>query len=237
MKKILVSILVLIMIGVHGYVFAGPLDKFKKDDSSKESKKIDIEGLTAREVVVKTKVLNAEIAFAGALIEIQTGAGNKESAEKLKTARENARAKKEGTEDLKVLVAEVNKAVDELDKIDLQAKMDASYARKNLGKSILYLGAGTLLDISASNDAKNLLAEATDALKAVQASPMTYGLSSVTKVKSVVDTTKFIAENIPSQANSIQKITGKLIDYAKANKIEVPSQAELEKKSKEMEKE
>jgi hypothetical protein len=66
---------------------------------------------------------------------------------------------------------------------------------------------------------------------------MQYGPSSVSNLNTVLATTTFVASYIPPQVNSIQGVSGKLVEYAKNNKIGTPSKEEMESASKDMAKE
>lgn len=66
---------------------------------------------------------------------------------------------------------------------------------------------------------------------------MQYGVNALGTVKGVIDTSSFVANNIPTQVKSIQGVTSKLIDYAKTNKIATPSNEEIAAAAKNMEKE
>jgi hypothetical protein len=215
----------------------GPFDVrdiLSKDDD--KGKKVDIDGLTARGSALVGKVSKATIAFGEAVIEMQYAVGNAAAAEKLKGAIDNAKSKKdEGT--TKVLVGEVNNAINEMNQIDLQAKMDLEKARISLGKSLLKLGSGSLLDASALSEAKAMLAEATSALSHVKSSPMKYGPTALKNVQSAMSASQFTVDNVPPQVNSVATFSDKLREYAKTNKIETPSKEQTELMAKDMEKE
>lgn len=236
MNKKLALFIVTTVVLIPTLIFAGPFDLFKKSGGTAGSSKVDIQALTNRSASIISKVYLANVGFAEASANILDAVGNAESAEKLKTTLSNVKGKKD-IESLKSLVGEVNNAVDQLNKIDLQAKIDLVKARISLGKSILNFGAGTILDLSVVPDAKALFADAKNALQTVQAAPMQYGPTAVSSVTAVVTAAQFIVESIPVQAQNIQTFGDKLIQYAKTNGIEVPSQADIEKRSKEMEKE
>lgn len=237
MNRSITFILVTTILLLPALVFAGPFDMLKKGDDSKGGAKVDVNGLSGRATTLIVKVAKATISFGEAVVEIQYAVGKAASAEKLKAAIDNAKAKKDDTDNIKALVGEVNNAVNEMNKVDLNSQIDLTKARVSMGKSILNFGVGVIMDMGAVSDAKTLMAEATNALKTVQAAPTQYGPAAVKNVQSVITSSQFVVENIPPQANSIQIFSGKLMDYAKTNKIELPSQAEIDKKAKDMEKE
>lgn len=236
MRKLIIAVMVCGLLAAPATVFAwGPPSISKGGDSG--AAKVDVKALTGKELLIKVKVHNATVTLANSLAEIKSACGDAASAEKLKSTIKDCQAKKDDIEKTKVLIAEVNKAAEEVNKIDLQAKVDLSKARKSLGKSLLYLGAGILLDLSAVNDAKALMNDVSSGLKAVQASPMTYGPSAARDLTSALNTTKFVSETVPPQASSAQQLTKKLVEYAKTNKIEIPSAKDQEALAKDMEKE
>jgi len=209
-------------------VGAGMLDSITKKGSDSGGAAVDVNALSVRGTGIIGKVRAATINLGESLIYIYTACGNKQSAEKLQASIDALKAKKDDSDQLKKSVGDVNNAASEINQIDLQSKMDAAKARSNLGKSILKLGAATIIDLSAANDSKQLVTDSQSALKAVQANPMKYGASAVSNIKGVLDTSSFVANNIPTQVKSIQGVTVKLVDYAKINKISTPSKQEIE---------
>lgn len=198
---------------------------------------VDVNALTARSTNMKNQVANATIALGSGLVEIMNACGQKTEAAKLQATIDASKSKKDDIEKTKQLISEVNAASKEVSQIDLQSKMDQSAARQSLGKSILYLGSGALCDLSAAAAAKTLVTDLTSAISSVKSSPTSYGPSALTNLAAALDASKFVVENVPSQAATTQELTKGLIKYAQTNKIEVPTQAEMEKQAKDMEKE
>lgn len=241
MKKRIVPILVatlfaLLSLGCSGMSgMPGGLDK--SGGGTAGGSKVDIDAIDKQSAKIVIKVVLANIAFAKSSADILEAVGKSESAEKLRATVANIKDNPNKKEGLKTLVDSVNNAQSELNKIDLTSSLELSKARLFLGKSILEFGAGVILDLSSANDAKKLLTDAKDAIQQVKAAPMQYGPSALKSLNEIFEVSKFIAESIPSQATNIQTFTTKLIDYAKTNKIELPSQSEIEKRSMDMEKE
>ncbi len=225
-RKLLMGFCVLLFVSVLiSAVFAGPFDLLKKDSGTK----VDAAALSNRSAMVMTKVRLATIAFAESIINVQMAVGKKEEAEKLKAVVENVKAKKDDNENTKKLIAEVNNATADLEKVDFKAKMDKSMADKFLSKAILDIGAGLVLDGLAVSDTKTLLTDA-------QAAVTKVSFTEIIKVKDVVSVSQFVAKEVPVQINSVQKLNTKLIDYAKSNKMPLPSKKDIEDKTKDMEK-
>ena len=199
--------------------------------------KADVEALATRDGVLKLRVNKATVSLAKGVAEIQHAVGKAAEAEKLEATLVEAQKNPSDVEQTKKLVSEVNNANDSLKNIDLNASMNKEEARKRLGKSLLYLGAGSLLDAQATLDAKNLITDITNGIKAVKASPASYGLSTISDLYSGLNTAKFVAETVPAQISTIAELIRGLKKYAQTNKIEVPSKQEMEALSKDMEKE
>jgi|GEM_PF-670091 len=236
MKNTIKTAVLIAVMAVPTWAVGGLLDQLVPGLPKKDEAKIDVVALTGRGTLMIAKVSRATIALGEAVMETAYAVGNAAAAEKLKGAIENAKAKNDEST-TKVLVGEVNNAVGELDKIDLQAKMDAAKARASMGKALLNLGVGMLLDASAVSDAKGLTTDSINALTAVKASPMQYGPSAVVNVQSAMAAAMFTTENIPPQLASVATFTTKLKEYAQTNKIEVPSKEQIEQTAKTMEKE
>lgn len=237
MKKRIVLILVVTFLVLPNLVCAGMFDAFKKSGGSGGGSKVDINALAKRSGIIIGKVYSANIAFAESSADILEAVGKAQDAEKLRATVSNIKNKKDkDIEGLKTCVNLVNNAQEELSKIDLKSSLELAKARIFLVKSILEFSAGGILDLSAVNDAKTLLTEAKDGIQQVKAAPMQYGPSALNSLNEIIEVSKFIVESIPGQANNIQMFVNKLVDYAKTNKIEIPSQSEIEKRANELEK-
>ncbi len=190
--------------------------------------KVDADALSSRSTAVMKNVRIGTIAFAESLVNIEIALGHKEQAEKLQQAINNVNEKKDDPAVMKVLVEENNKAADELAKVDLKSNIDKEKAKSNLATSILKIGVGVIFDGIAVKDAAVLLKDSKDAVKSVS-------FTAVGKVKDVISTTTFVGTEIPPQISNLQKISGKLIDYAQTNGIPTPSKEDIAKKVKELE--
>jgi len=189
--------------------------------------KVDSDGLSKRSAAIVSKVRLATISFSEALINVAEAVGNKEAAERLQQAMKNAKENKNDEKALKALVAEENKAIAEMEKVDFKASMNKEKAKENLGSAILKIGIGVIFDGIAVKDATVLLKDAQAAVKQVS-------FTAVGQIKDVISTSQFVVTEIPTQVNSIQKVSGKLVDYAKVNGIPTPSTSDIKKKASEM---
>lgn len=198
---------------------------------------VDVKGLTSRETMIRIHVNKATVTLANGLIEVQKACGKAAEAAKLEATLAEAKKNPSDIETTKQLCAEVNNASNELKKVDLNASMDKGEARKRLGKSLLYLGSGSLVDMQAANDAKALVGDITNGINSVKAAPMSYGLSAAKDLASGLSTAKFVSGAIPGQLGTIAEMTKGLVKYAQTNKIDLPSDKEKEEMAKGMGKE
>lgn len=236
MRKIIgMAAIMAVLAGTQAFGFGIP--GFGGDDKKDSAATVDVKSLTKRDETLKTRVNRATVSLASGVIEVQHATGRAAEAAKLQAVVEEAKKNPSDIEATKTLSAAVDNAVVEQKKIDLNAAMNKAEAKKRLGTSLLHLGAGTLTDMKAANDAKKLMTDITNSIKVVQASPMKYGMSAVSDLQSALGTTKFVAEAIPTQVSSISELTKGLVKYANTNKIPVPSAKEQEKQSAGMEKE
>lgn len=220
MKRIGIgSLTILLVIFMVSSAMAFDLPGMKKDNKAK----VDVDGLSKRSDSLMNKVRLATISFAEGIVLVQIAVGQKEEAEKLQQAINTAKEKKEDQNATKALVGEVNNATASLSKINLNSQLSKEKAQESLGTSILKIGIGVIIDGFAVKDASALLQESQAAVKQVS-------FTAVGKVKDVINVTQFVAQEIPTQASSLQQYSGKLIDYAKANGIPTPSKEDIQKK-------
>ena len=199
--------------------------------------RVDVNVLTAREGSLKLRVNKATVMMANGLVEIQKASGKAAEAARLEAILAEAQKNPSDIEGTKKLCAEVNNASEAMKAVDLDATMNKEEARKSLGKSLLHLGAGMMVDLQASNDAKTLVTDITNSAKVVKAAPLTYGVSAVTKLASGLSTAKFVAETVPTQLTTIADLTSGLVKYAQTNGIEIPTEQEQKQHAATMERE
>ncbi len=228
MKRIISLVVFVVMLAAGLQAFGWGLPSVGGDDKKESGAKVDVKALTAREAKIKISVNMATESLAEGLVQIQKACGMAAEAAKLQALIEEAKKNPADIELTKKLAKAVDEASEALKKVDMAATMNKEEGRKNLGKSLLNLGAGSLLDLKASNEAKGLVTDITNSIKTVQASPMTYGASAVKDLNSGLNTAKFVAETMPGQISTIADLTKGLTKYAQTNKIELPSQKEME---------
>ncbi len=230
MKKIILSSLVAVFISISSIAYAGPFD-FLDNNSSTE-----VTALSQKSDYINTKVGKASISFSKSVQDMLIALNRKEQAEKMKALTEEVSKKKNDTELQKKLIQATNNALEELNTIDLQGKLDSEESQNKLYNSILNMGAGIEMDAKAIQDSQDLGDASERTMNLVKSDPIRYGLSSISTVQSVLSTTKFVAENIPTQMNNVQKFSLKLADYAKTNKLKIPTADDIQKKAASMEK-
>lgn len=233
MKKTLVLCLMVAIVAVSGQAFAGWAIPGVSTGSAPA---VDVNALTARSTVIKHQVANASIALGNGLVEILNACGKKTESVRLQATIDAAKSSKDDTEKTKQLITDENTASNEVNNMDLQSQMDKTMAQKSLGKSMLFLGSGALCDASAVVASKGLVTDTTKAISNVKSSPTSYGPSALTNLSSALSAANFTVENVPPQMNTTQELMKNLNKYAQTNKIELPSQTEMEKSAKDMDK-
>lgn len=205
--------------------------------SKSDGGKVDLEVLATREGRIIVAVKLATVSFLESYAHIYEAVGKKEEAEKLSAMAKELKASPNDKEKIKEGVGVVNNANKELKDIDLNKALNEELAKKYLGESILNLGAGIVLDGIAVPDAASLLKDAKDAMVKVKASPMTYGPGALAKLGDIVAIATFISSDVATQLDSVAGVSKKIYEYATLKGIPVPTQEEINKKAKALEKE
>jgi len=135
---------------------------------------------------------------------------------------------------LKVLMTEVNTDATDIAKLNLQTKIDKEAAKKEMRESLLYLGAGIIVDTKVVSDTKTQIDQTKSAIASLSADPTK--ISTVGTLKALLDTLLFLLNNVPGQLNSMSAVNKGLNDYAKANAIDTPSDKDVKKQSDDMQK-
>lgn len=237
MKKLIgVCVIVAALAGTQAFGFGIP--GFGGGDKKESGEKVDVQALTAREASLKKNVIQSAITLAKGLAEVEYAVGNEAMAAKLEAVAKEAEAKPNDLENVKENVLPLtNNAGKELKAMDLNAKVNKQEGQKRIGKSILYLGSASMVNLKAANDGQGLVTDITKGLNSVKSSPMSYGPTAVKQLTSGLNTAKFVAETMPGQVSTIAELSKGLVKYANTNKIALPSEKDKEKMAKEMEKE
>ncbi|MCM0080475.1 hypothetical protein L4X63_02625 [Geomonas sp. Red32] len=224
MRKV-IGLMAMVLMLSSTQSFGGMFDMIggaKKDSGQK----VDVKALTAREATIKLRVNAATVTLAGSVAQVQKACGMAAEAAKLEATIEEAKKNPQDMEKTKVLCSAVNNAGSAINKLNLASSINLADARTSLGKSLLLLGAGSLLDLQAVNDAKGLTSDISKGINDVKSSPTTYGFSAVKDLTSGLSTAKFVAETIPGQLGTITDLSKGLVKYAQANKIPLPTEKE-----------
>ena len=220
MKRWALGFIVFFLFCMTGCLLGGLVGK-------KDAAKVDVDELSKRSFYIMTLIREASISYSGAIISIEEANGKKEETEKLKQLVANLKANP-NKENNKVLIQEENKVVADIEKNNDLGKINAAEGKKFIGEAILSFSIGILLDGTAETEGAALLNDGKFAL--TQSSPTT-----VVKVKDIVDVGTFMTEEIPRQEKNMKPFSEKLVDYF--NGIPYLSAAEIAKKAKEVEKE
>jgi len=217
MKKVVAGFTLVVLFCFSGFVWAqlgGLLGK-------KDTPKVDAEGLSARSVAVMTLVKKASIYYAEAVAAMHEAVGNKKTAEQLKQNIADLNSKP-GLDSTKVLVSNTDNAAKEVNSTESMSKLAAEDAQKFVGKSILNVGTGVLLDGLAVQNAGPLLNEAQGALKQAP-------ITSAGKIKDVVAVGQFVTQDVPPRVTAMKSFSEKLIEYGKTKGISI-SPEEIQQK-------
>lgn len=237
-KHIFLSGLVCSFVSLNSfsYSFAGPFD-FANPPAQKEEKKsgeVDLNSLNVSAQSLVIKVGTATGVFAKSAILVLSALGMKEESVKLQLAQEELAKKPDDPEKVKKLVEASSQAFEALNKVKFGANTKLQMSVEELGNAFISLMAGIVLDGGAVKDAGQLLQDASNSVSLVAANPFKYGMSAVGTVNSIVDSSKFVVDNVPKQVKSVQEFTDKLISYFKTNKIEVPSPEKIQQMTKKL---
>ncbi|MCX7910866.1 MAG: hypothetical protein N2505_04720 [Endomicrobia bacterium] len=198
--------------------------------------KVDVNALLTREGRIIFLVGQATIQFLEAYANIFEAVGKKEEAEKLKATVKQLKDNPKDVNKTKEAVAEVNNATKQLQQIDFAKDMNEELARKYLRGSLLNIGKGLVLDGLAVPDASALVNDARSAILKVKSNPAAYGPDALAKLTRVVDVATFVSTEVPTQAKAITEVSKKLYEYAKLKGIPTPTQEEIDKESKDLQK-
>jgi hypothetical protein len=239
-KKVLLGLLMVSVFSINlsNVSFAGPFDFMggKKEEPKKvESKKIDLNALSASGVKLILSAGRATFEFADASVIMLEALGKKEESEKLKSLVEEAKKKPNDEQNVKAFMGstETNKAFEELGKASINSKTKFALSTEQLVNAFSKIGGGLILDAKAVADAKGIVNEATSLVDIVKSDPMKYGISAA---MTVISSGKFIADTVPQQTKHLKNFSDKLVAYFKANKIPMPSAEKLKQLSEDMQK-
>lgn len=143
--------------------------------------------------------------------------GKKEEAvkmEQLLKELEDAKAK-DDKEALKKILEQVNNAVKELKKVELEKDAKSAEGKKYVGFAFLKTAVAVYLDKIAIDNAKLLIEKLPDEIRS---NPM-----QATKLNSVLDMAKFTANTVPEQLSNLGSVVSNISKYAKTNGIPSPS--------------
>ena len=219
MKKIVVGITMVTLFCLPSMLLAAGIGGLF---GKKEAPKVNVDGLTSRSTAVMSLVQKASVYFAESVVAIHEAVGNKEKAERLKQNMADFKSKP-GQQTQKTLMTNVGTDLSEIEKNETIAQINAEEAQKFMGQAVLGVGVGILLDGLAVQNAGPLLNEAQGALKQAP-------ITSAGKINEVIDVGQFVTQEVPPQISTVKTFSGRLIDYAKAKGIALPSAEDTNKK-------
>lgn len=154
-------------------------------------------------------------------------------------AKEKEQKEKEKKQDdaMKVATKVTNKAVDDLDKVDFNAKADKSKANQCVGQALLSFGAGAIVEGIAVTDAAQLTLDCNNAINQAKSGNPMEGIKLAGSLGHVIKSSQFVSTQVPPQVKKISTISGKLVSYATTNGIKAPTTDEVKAASDSMGKE
>lgn len=208
-----------------------------KSNDGKNEGTVDLKALEVKEVRIVGLVSLATQNFLKSYALVYEAAGKKEEAEKLLAVANELSSSPRNLDKNREAVRKVNNATAEIEKINLEKDINEDLAKKNLGESILNLGLGLVFDGLAVPDSVALVKETQNAITLVKAKPMAYGPTALAKLTNTLSVANFVSVDVAAQVTAVSGISQKLYDYAKLKGIPVPTQEEINKKAKELQKE
>ena len=204
----------------------------KKQD---EGTPVSLEDIQSEDKAIRMMVANATSSFLKGSSDIFAAVDDKVSAEKYSRAAEDLSKNPEDPQKIKDSMMLVDEADGLLNDIPEKQTELSDESKQLLGKGIMYVGAGGLLDVKAGDKSTGFLDKLKSAMDTVKANPTKYGLGAVGTLKKSFDLMTFLSSNLPKQGATIGKTFTNLTKYATANEVSV-TDADAEKIAAEMEK-
>ena len=180
----------------------------------------DSGALNGKAAALILKVGKASALIGDAQVQMLIAVGSEKSAQKLQAALDGAKSKPNDADATKVLAQEVNNASKELEAVDLNAKMDKSKANKAVTLASLNFGGAAILDAWALTDAQSLSKDLSGT------SP-----SAAMSLRPAITASKFLVDVLPPQISDMATLSKQVNEYAKTNKIALPSQKDIAKQA------
>jgi len=219
-----------LIIAICSSAFAFP--KLGKSDEDKEESNatVDISLLETSSLVLISNASWATINLMEATVLIFEAIGNKEKAEELSIGVEILKNNPEDEDSLKKYMGETNNAVEELNEMeDLESNLSTAVTF-NVASAFLSLGCAIYFDNNALETAKLIVDDSKTALKET---PKTK-LKEIKRIKAISESAMFLSSNIPVQLKGIASVSTNIVNLAKTRGVELPSQDQIDEKSKGM---
>ena len=205
------------------------------DKSQDGGEPVSLEDIKSEDKTIRILVANAASSFLKGSSNVFAAVDDKVSAEKYLRAAEDLSKNPEDPQKIKDSMMLVDEADGLLNDIPEKQTELSEKSKKLLGKGIMYVGAGGLLDVKAGDKSADFLDKLKKAMDSVKANPTKYGLGAPSTLKKSFDLMTFLSSNLPKQGATIGKTFANLTKYANANGVSV-TESDAEKIAVKMEK-
>jgi hypothetical protein len=205
------------------------------DKKQDEGEPVSLEDIKSEDKAIRILVANATSSFLKGSSNVFAAVDDKMSAEKYLRAAEDLSKNPEDPQKIKDSMLLVDEANGLLNDIPEKQTELSEQSKQLLGKGIMYVGAGGLLDVKAGDKSAGFLDKLKSAIDSVKANPTKYGLGAAGTLKQSFDLMKFLSSNLPKQGATIGNTFANLSKYATANGVSV-TESDAEKIAEKMEK-
>ena len=176
-----------------------------KDKKEGGEAPISLDEIKSEDKAIRVLVANATSSFLKGSSQVFAAVDDKASAEKYRKAAKDLSKHPEDPQKIKDSMVLVDEANDLLNEIPKKQAEFSEKSKKLLGKGIIYVGAGGLLDVRAGDKSTDFLGKLKNAMAGVKANPTKYGLGATNTLKKSFDLMTFLSSNLPKQGTIIGK--------------------------------
>ena len=198
-------------------------------------KSVNMSDIKSEDRGIRILVAKATTSFLKGSAKVFSAVGKKEEAMKYEQAAEELENNPEDPQKIKDSLRIADEANKSLEEIKTENARVSAEGKKELGRGIVHVGAGGMLDIAAASKAADFVQTLKNALGVVQKDPVKYGVSAVNTLKGSLDLMAFLSLELPNQGAAISNTFTGLIKYAGTNGVTV-TKADAEKEAAKMEK-
>ena len=198
-------------------------------------KSVNMSDIKGEDRGIRILVAKATASFLKGSAKVFSAVGKKEEAMKYEQAAEELENNPEDPQKIKDSLRVADEANKSLEEIKAENARVSAEGKKELGRGIVHVGAGGMLDIAAASKAADFVETLKNALGVVQKNPTKYGMGAVDTLKGSLDLMTFLSSELPKQGAAISDTFSGLIKYAGTNGVTV-TKADAEKEAEKMKK-